>query len=93
MLGAKGVEYTFNGESGNKLSLTAEILNSIKVNPQTSQQFKGSSSLKFRVEDADKGQLMLFGYRVWRAAEVPGALESDLELLELSRDDMKALEK
>lgn len=93
VLGARGVEYTFNGEGGNKLSLTAEILNSMKVNPETSQQFKGASSLKFKVDNTDKDQLMLFGYRAWRATEVPGALKSSVELLDLSREDMKAFKK
>lgn len=93
VLGARGFEYTFNGEDGSKLALTAEILQSIKASSSTSQQFKGASSLKFKAENADNGGIMLLGYRSWKAAEVPGALKSGIEFVDLSKSDMQILKK
>lgn len=93
VLGSRGLEYTFNGEGGNKLALTAEILNSINMSASSSGQFKGAASLTFKAKDFEKGELMLLGYRTWRAADVPGALSANVEFVDLSKDDVKTLKK
>lgn len=36
---------------------------------------------------------MLLGYRTWKAADVPGALKSNVEFIELSQVDVKALRR
>ena len=93
VLGARGLEYTFNGEGGTKLAVTAEILNSMKASPSTSQQFKGAASMKFKPENFDKGELMLLGYRTWKASEVPGALSTNVEFVDLTQVDVQTLKK
>ena len=92
-LTVEGVEYTFVGESSTKVALDVAILNTIKASPELAQQVKGKASIKFMPEGNDQGRSMLRGYRSWRAADVPGALTTDVELLELSAKDVETVRK
>jgi hypothetical protein len=90
VLGARGVEYSFNGEGNQKLNLSVAILETIKLGPDISEKFKNKAGLQLL---ADPNKLMLFGYRAWIAKDVPNALQEGAELVALEKADIESLKR
>jgi hypothetical protein len=84
VLGAKGVEYSFYGENDAKLTINAEILKVLKVEPQFASKYNGTSSIKL---DSN----MLLGYRAWQLLDVKGIVAGGKDFVELTPVDVERM--
>lgn len=86
VLGAKGIQYSFVGEGGNSVQITAALLDQLKVSPEFKNKWNGQLGF-------DVAGDVLIGYRAWKAMEVSGAFDNPLELIDLSSTDVSTLKK
>ena len=82
VLGAKGVEYSFYGENDARMTLTVEILRSLKADAQLSSKYAGTSSIQLRGD-------MLLGYRAWQLVDVKGFAVSGKDFVELAPEEIE----
>ena len=86
VLGAKGMKYSFIGESGKKIAITADIADVVKLDESYASKLDGK--LGFEIEGN-----ILIGYRIWDVKGVPGAFGGDFLFRSIPRDEVKELKK
>lgn len=86
MLTADQVEYTFSDKSGQKLTVTADILSQAKVSPELSRKSEGDASLMIDYP-------ITIGYRAMEARELPGLTKDKFDLRIVEPNKVKAYRK
>lgn len=76
-LGVKGIIYTFRDENNNKVEITSEILEEVKLNPSYESKYVGNTSLVFNEQ-------IYIGYRAWLITESSGLIGETYEISDLS---------
>jgi hypothetical protein len=84
VLGAKGVEFSFYGESDARMTVSAEIIGILNAEPRLASKYAGTSSLQLSDD-------MLLGYRAWQLGEVSGIVSGGKDLIELSPADVERI--
>lgn len=84
VLGAKGIAYTFLSENNSKLTLDANILNQISLEPSLQRQYTGKTDLSAEFP-------ILIGYRLLRPQISPGLTSTELSFRALEPSEVKGL--